>query len=465
MRHVRRCSHRARRSGGALVFVLWLLISCGGSEPATVASAEPELPDPGPFSDAPTVLGEFPPSLPYLYDRVVAHENLVAIGVPSDPADEADPGRVVVHARGDGAWDPTVVAPPPTDAVDAFGQHLALDGTTLGVTANRRDPETGRREAVVYLYERTAEHEWLPTGVLLGSEGVSPGSLTLALRGDVLAVAHRPSFAEAGAGSTGFDVGPAVRLFERHAGGRATWSEVEPVLAPDRDDGRAGFFGADVEIAPGGNLLAVADTTQESDSGFGTYVFLFERSAPGEAWTLIRTFRDDELPSPYSAMLELDDDALVVTPMASRETTRAELAIFERDAGGPDAWGSVATATVEVATPPDESLPRDVLLATSLADDRLAVGIGPSACMDLHAEPGPGPAPCAGGRVYLLAPTEAGSAWEVRSVIDDPTGAVRSSYGEYVAIGPHGRTVVAGGVVVPEDGPAHTHLEVYGSDP
>lgn len=415
-----------------------------------------------PFGE-PRALGVFPAGAPFRYDRVVVGDDHVFVGVPQDPKREDDPGSVAVHARSaDGSWAPDVIRPP-SGGVAAFGEHLALDGPTLAVTADRRDPATGAREAVVFLYERTANDGWRADAVLLEGEGVPPGTLTLALRNDLLAIGTRPSFSSWGGGGAGPPVGTAVRLFERGAGGANGWQEIDAIVGPDRGDGRQGAFGADVASSPDASLLAVADTAQTSDAGFGTLVFLYERSAAGEGWKPIRTFRDDELPSPYSAMLDLDGDTLAVTPMAARETTSVEVAIFVRDADGPNGWGRAATVEVDVATPPGDALPRHVLLSTDLVDGVLAVGIGPSACIDLRPEPGPEPAPCAGGRIHLISANDAGR-WEVRTVIDDPTGTARSSYGEYVAMAPDGETLVAGGTVFTPEGSTYVHLDVYERD-
>lgn len=490
MRHGPRRSLGRPRSAGGLLLVLLLIASGGRGErgleladegPAarvsSVVASERDVPAEPTTGDAagvdvarvfgePRALAPVEPALPHLYDRIVMGEDHVFIGMPTDPTREDYGGSVIVHRRGDdGATAAPYVLEPPGEDLEAFGAHLALDGASLAVTADRRDPATGAREAVVHLFEGSEAGEWVATRAFLEGEGVGASSVTVALRAGLLAIGHRPSFSPSDAPGGGFRVGPAVRLFEREAGDAGSWSEAPPLLAPEREDGREGAFGAEVAIAPDGTLLAVADTAQQSDTGFGTYVYLFERSTVGEPWSVVRTFRDEELPSPYSAMLEIDDDTLVVIPMAARESTRADVAIFDRDTGGSDAWGRSATVTVEVSTPPDQFLPRHVLLASDLADDVLAVGIGPSGCMDLRVEPGPGPVPCAGGRVYVLEATDEPDGWTTRRVLEDPTGAERSTYGEYVALGPDGDHVLAGGVVLPTEGAAYTHADLYEREP
>lgn len=375
----------------------------------------------------------------FFYDRMDTTDEVAVIGSPGMSSATSTPtGGADYYVRttdGEWAYGGNDFSRPPGTQHRRFGKDVVMSGSTVVISGERRNPDTAEYEAVLYSYEYLGGG-WSDAQMLLAGEGLDLNRITTDAQDDLLAVGIMGPTS----GTTGLD-GPSVRLFER--AGDGSWVEGTSVPWEQRDDNRGGaFFGADVDLSPNGLMMAVADTTQDDDGGIGTNVFLFERLSRSDSWTMVRRLVNSELPSPYSAMLEVQADTLIVAPIALRETRAADVYVFNRGEGGANAWGQGATLELEVATH-ERLIPYNVLLSAELVDDTYAVGIAPVDCHNM--EPGDR---CAGGRVYVFeAAEDAPNTWNETQVIEDEHDADSSRFGEFVGLSESGHTLVTGGTV------------------
>lgn len=167
-----------------------------------------------------------------------------------------------------------------------------------------------------------------------------------------------------------------VYVFERNLGGADGWGLVEEVQPDDNgnfDDG----FGRSALV---GDLLAVGAPIHNHDGGPTTgtgAVYLFGRDAGGaDSWGQVaELFGDDSIVLDrfgWAVALSADGDRLVVGAPFDNHSNRMDAGsvyVFERDAGGPGAWGQVAhlKAAVPIA---DELVGR----AVAIDGDRVIAG-------------------------------------------------------------------------------------------
>gem|GEM_PF-3531710 len=148
----------------------------------------------------------------------------------------------------------------------------------------------------------------------------------VAIDGDTIAVA---AYKHDGAA----DLSGAVYLFERNAGGEGAWGQVDMIVQPD--GGERDYFGSDVRLK-GDTLVVGAD-------GRGA-AYVFDRDPDdNERWLLTAILTPSGPATRFGAAVDFDGDRVVVG--ASSDITapiEGSVWVFERNAGGPNAWGEVA---------------------------------------------------------------------------------------------------------------------------
>ncbi|TXD36966.1 hypothetical protein FRC98_09500 [Lujinxingia vulgaris] len=221
-----------------------------------------------------------------------------------------------------------------------YGEAIAADGDTLLVGA-MGDNENGVRSGAAYIFQRNPDD---PTGWVQVKK-LAPGDpgtnfrfgYAVALHGDVALVgAPYNSTRDNGAG--------AAYIFHRDEGGPDNWGQVKRLLPADIGD--SDQFGSSVALD--GELAAVSasrqdHTTDTLDSGA---VYLFARDEGGpDVWGEFKKITP-EVPASggrFGFALALSgDDLLVGAP--KEDITRADSGaayIFNRNTGGPDAWGQL----------------------------------------------------------------------------------------------------------------------------
>lgn len=234
---------------------------------------------------------------------------------------ERDPGGAEpwVLARKLVAADPSVAA--------FFGFSVDLDGNTAVVGAYGAD--------AAYVFERDlgGAENWGQAARLTGSDTL-PGDqfgISVAIDGDVVVIgSHRH-------GEIGQQAGSAY-VFERDQGGADAWGEVGELLASDGADFDA--FGRAVAVS--GDRIAVGSILHDATGA----VYLYERApAPLAGWVEATTLTPSDEGGRFGFSVAIDGDTVLAGANLnsnSNGTAAGAAYVFERDQGGPGAWGEVA---------------------------------------------------------------------------------------------------------------------------
>ncbi|MGQ0620193.1 MAG: Calx-beta domain-containing protein [Panacagrimonas sp.] len=246
--------------------------------------------------------------------------------------------------------------PPPADSGREFSiaRATSVDGNTLIVGDMLADSASGAStdQGEVYIYVRNPAN---PTAYSLVKTLVAPDAAqddrfgtSVAVSGDLAVV-----------GAEGTDVGGSrsgsVYIFYRNVGGPNNWGFVTKIAASDAaaDDI---FGGAGVTVsdnARSNDVIAVAATGNDNEKGTNAgAVYIFQRDQGGSnAWGQVRKI----LPPPgmfrdrlMGRGLILQGDRLVIGSGGEK------VFIFERNEGGPEAWGNVATLEASDRTAGDQ---------------------------------------------------------------------------------------------------------------
>lgn len=198
--------------------------------------------------------------------------SLAAVGSRRDNIAGNKAGSVTPLELAGGVWTSgTPLVGSDTDATDAFGSALALDGDTLAVGAYLHDHQ-GVPQGAVYVY-RWANGVWSEEAEILTTQLFPSGiqfGWSVDLSGDVLVA------------SSGQEAW--VEVFRRTG---SNWSHEETIVDPDANV--ADLFGRAVQIDD--DLLLVADI--QSSSPAGGIVHAFQRIA--SVWTHVQSFQSPEI--------------------------------------------------------------------------------------------------------------------------------------------------------------------------
>ena len=224
-------------------------------------------------------------------------------------------------------------------AADGFGGAVSVDGDVIAVGARWATVGTNAGQGVVYVFERDAGgvNAWGRVARLTASDGAGNDQFggAVAVDGDAVYVGA----ATAGAG-TNAEQG-AVYVFARNAGATNGWGEICKITAPDG----AGQDHLGEALAAGGNALAVGAPRRGSGQGA---IYLFERgSGPSNAWAWVRTLtaEDGAAEDGFGGAVGLSGGLLAAGAPGAEEGTnlnQGAIYVFQRDAGGTNAWGQVA---------------------------------------------------------------------------------------------------------------------------
>jgi hypothetical protein len=318
-----------------------------------------------------------------------------AIGGTPCAVDVEDPGACIragaayVRERdgGDaGAWGEVAklsgvdIGPLPAEG-DLFGFAAAIDGDTLAIGA----PRAGAAGAV-WIFARDADDPlvWDPVQAIEGIADDDAFGFSVALDGDTLVV-----------GAPGSGAAGAVSIFERSPGPPPTWNEIQTLVGASAGDafgsalaidGDRIAVGApqDIEGCPGDpglpcapgatHVLARCVVAACVDAWETRAVLVPAGGAPGDR---------------FGAALAMDGPTLVVgapraddrCPNTWPECDAGRGHVYERDAGGPDAWGPVALLRVDDPDPLGElgasvAISGDTLVLGASGDDEAAVDAG-----------------------------------------------------------------------------------------
>lgn len=252
---------------------------------------------------------------------------------------------------------------------DYFAQFIAIsdDGDTIVVGALLDDHDGGLEAGAAYIFERDAggPGNWGQVRKLTASDAAASDNFgaSLGISGQTIAVG---AFLE---GSGGDRTG-SVYLFERDAGGPGQWGEVKKITAPDAADNDE--FGACTEI-DGDTLVVGARLDDDAGEESGS-VYVFERDLGGAGnWGLAAKLvaSDGAAGARFGAPVVIDGDRLVIGAPDSGPSANGPGAayVFERDLGGPDAWGEITKLTAA-----DGALDDQFAIAVASLGHTIAVG-------------------------------------------------------------------------------------------
>ena len=352
--------------------------------------------------------------------------DVAVVGAPGNDDAGSSSGSAYVFERdadGTNAWGQTrkLIA---SDAAagDGFGIAVGVAGDAAVVGAWQGQAGVGK----AYVFERNAGgiNTWGEVAGLTASDGISGDffGAAVAVAGDVALV---------GAPDTDGNHGGAAYVFERNADGTNAWGQAHKLVAPDGENYDA--FGNSVAVA--GDVAIVGAPAWTIVSRLGA-AYLFERNVNGtNAWGLVRklTAPDGLNEDEFGWSVAVAGDVAVVgAPTADPGgVNKAGAAyLFERNAGGTNAWGSVRKLTAWDAA----------------ADDRFGASVsvaGDVAVVGAHWDDDAG---LDSGSIYVFQRNAGGTnAW----------GLVRKLIASDAAPGDKfGRVAVAGDVIVvgaPED--------------
>jgi hypothetical protein len=236
---------------------------------------------------------------------------------------------------------------------DTFSNSVAISGDTVVVGAVMEDG-AGTDRGAAYIYDRNygGPDVWGEVVILTASDAEDGDEFgfSVAISGDYVVVgAHKED------GAAGTDRGAAY-IFARNQDGPDAWGEVAILTASDAQDGDN--FGFKVAIS--GDYVVVG--AHKEDGAAGTdrgAAYVFDRNSGGpDAWgeVVILTASDAEDGDEFGCSVSIGGDFVVVG--ADHEdgagTDSGAAYIFDRNQDGPDAWGEVLKLTASDAEANDQ---------------------------------------------------------------------------------------------------------------
>jgi len=219
---------------------------------------------------------------------------------------------------------------------DEFGCSVAADGDVVVAGAIG----VSNFQGAAYVYERQPglTSDWRQVARLMASDGSSTDwfGTAVAAAGDVVVVGA--AYDDIGVG--GEDRGSAY-VFERNAGGTNAWGQVAKLTGSALS---YDYFG--ISVAAAGDVIAVGENYggPEVDQGL---VYVFERNAGGtNAWgrTKVLEAADAAGGDSFGSSVAVSGDSIAVGTPGKDEGTngyQGAVYIFSRNVGGKNAWGQV----------------------------------------------------------------------------------------------------------------------------
>ncbi len=224
-----------------------------------------------------------------------------------------------------------------------FGMFTALSGDTVLVGAPEATVGGNWLQGAAYVFYRNqgGPDAWGQVAKLTAADGVGGDSFGYVSLGGDTAVIGAPYAEVGGNGSQG-----AAYVFYRDQGGPDAWGQIAKLIAADGAEmdgfgqsavsGDTAIVGA-YSAAPGGN-----------DGQGAAYVFNRDQGGP-DAWgqTAKLTALDGQSRDYFGISVSLSDDTAVVGAHANigGNLYQGAAYVFQRDQGGPGAWGQVAKLT------------------------------------------------------------------------------------------------------------------------
>ena len=373
-------------------------------------------------------------------------------GGVGDPIPDA--GAVYVFERNQGgvdAWgEVRILRASDPDEGDEFGRFVAIDGDTIAVGASRADGGVGYPAddaGRVYVFDRNegGENAWGEVAKIRADEGQGGDIFgkTLAIHNDTLVVGAPW---EDGGDFDPLTLAGAAYVFARNSGGINAWGEVATLRSSDLEAGD--YFGTAVSIS---NDTIVVTAYGENGGTGGPLpnsgsAYVFERNEGGaNAWGEVAVLRasDAEADDQFGASVSIDGNTVVIGAsykgghIGDPDGNAGAAYVFERNAGGADAWGEVKVLQAS------DMQPEDLFgLAVSINGDTIIVGA-------VEEDGGQGnPITNAGASYQFLRDLGGAGNWGEWRILRAPDAQIHDVFGVSVAV--HSGTAVVGAMF--EDG-------------
>jgi hypothetical protein len=272
----------------------------------------------------------------------------LVIGAPGDATNNIGDGAVYVFERDQGGTDnwgqvAKIIAPALQNAA-FFGQSIALDGDIILVGEPNRDGAAGANQGAAYITRRAANGTWGAAQAMTGfvpNAGARLGA-AVQLEGQRAIIGVPRGNLPANPSESGL---VSVQDFTLDDAGLI--SGISTVNLTDFAPTINARFGAGLAYANG--TLAVGCTQKFGATGGYEGSVQIQRYFPGLGWFFIKELFD---PNPtangnFGAILALSGDTLLVGAPAAYSTGGSPIPnvghvrVYERNAGGADAWGCV----------------------------------------------------------------------------------------------------------------------------
>lgn len=225
-------------------------------------------------------------------------------------------------------------------AEEGFGAALAVSGDTAVVGAPYAD-DHGFDSGAAYVFQYDpGEQNWVQLARLTASDAGAAQQFgtSVAVQGDTVVVGAPISIP-----------GGAAYVFYRDQGGPNAWGQVLRIagLNTTWND----YFG--FTLALDGDTLVVGAYAGGDYDG-QAYVFYRHQGGP-DAWGQVANIvGSDVVPYDYfGSAVAVSGDTAVVGACGSGDNSTGAAYVFQRDRGGPDAWGQVARIDLSDGTPDD----------------------------------------------------------------------------------------------------------------
>ncbi|NJP04963.1 MAG: hypothetical protein HC837_04710 [Chloroflexaceae bacterium] len=346
------------------------------------------------------------------------HNGMIAVGAyQADVAEQTNQGSVYTFVQTVELWQqqPQISVGDST-ATSGFGYAIAMDDTTLVVGAFWQDVQDNVNQGAAYIFERNAggADAWGQTAMLTASDGAAEDRFgrAVALDGNRIVV-----------GASGYqqDQGAAY-VFERNMAGTVGWHQVARLTSPNGAPGDR--MGAAVDIKQ--QLVVVGVPGYHINRG---RVLAFERTIGGDTgWGLLKTLSasSSNVDDSFGQAVATDGRSIVVGAFRADvgdQVDQGSASVFERNAGGPNAWGLVTRLTANDGAAGD-------WFGRSVALDNGTIVVGASQYQFRQ------------GAAYVFERKAGGAdAWG-QVTLSHPHGVAGTEFGASVAI--HGNTIAVG---------------------
>ena len=302
---------------------------------------------------------------------------------------------------------------------DVFGYSVALAGDTLVVGAPLSPGQTGIGAAYVFQRNWGGADAWGEVAIL-GDAGLEWGDqfgYAVAVAGDTIVVGA--PYEDGGVGNLVTDAG-AVYVFQRNQGGADAWGGVATLRAVSAQV--SDYFGSSVAID--GDTIVVGAPFQP-DSAVSGWVYVYQRNQGGaDTWGQVASLSAEVMGDQFGYAVAIDGDTIVVGAPYDEWTDDVGAAyVYQRNQGGADAWGQTAVLFAS-----DAQIYDRFGQSVSVAGDTVAVGAP-------REDGGVGNLKPDAGAVYLFRRNQGGAdAWGETIILRASDAQLYDNFGSAVAI-------------------------------